>query len=105
MRPAKSIGNDFSWVGTPCCQVAGVSTIQADLENPVDVIRVADEAGEIDLLVNNAGVSSLASFLEQSLTEFDRYASPCLLSKVRQSSARSSLKSQSNLISLIGFSV
>eukprot|EP00042_Codosiga_hollandica_P058668 m.888255 g.888255 ORF g.888255 m.888255 type:complete len:244 (-) comp59927_c0_seq3:4126-4857(-) len=53
-------------------ELPDVQVIQADLGDTAQVERVAEEAGAIDLLVNNAGVSSLAPFLEQSLAEFER---------------------------------
>ena len=48
--------------------------IQADMERADDVVRVGEQAGDIDLLVNNAGTTSIASFLDETLADFDRYA-------------------------------
>ena len=41
----------------------GCETIHADLTNAEDARRAAESAGDINLLVNNAGITSLQSFL------------------------------------------
>jgi L-xylulose reductase len=48
------------------CQV-----IQADLANAEQARQAADSAGEIDLLVNNAGITNLQSFFDTTLEAFD----------------------------------
>jgi NAD(P)-dependent dehydrogenase (short-subunit alcohol dehydrogenase family) len=48
------------------CQV-----IQADLANVEQARQAADSAGEIDLLVNNAGITNLQSFFDTTLEAFD----------------------------------
>jgi L-xylulose reductase len=48
------------------CQV-----IQADLANAEQARQAADSAGEIDLLVNNAGITKLQSFFDTTLEAFD----------------------------------
>jgi len=49
----------------------GCEMIAADLAN-IDLVKeVAKKAGNIDLLVNNAGVSRLAPFVEASLEDWD----------------------------------
>jgi NAD(P)-dependent dehydrogenase (short-subunit alcohol dehydrogenase family) len=50
---------------TPC------TTIQADLTNAEEAKQAAKAAGDIDLLVNNAGISRLAPFLDLSVEAFD----------------------------------
>ncbi len=50
---------------TPC------AIIQADLTNANEAKRAAESAGDIDLLVNNAGISRLAPFLDLSVEAFD----------------------------------
>lgn len=47
-------------------------TIEADLEDAAAAKRAAEQAGPIDLLVNNAGVSIPQPFLEQSVEAFDK---------------------------------
>ena len=49
----------------------GCETIHADLTNAEDARRAAESAGDINLLVNNAGITSLQSFLETTLEAFD----------------------------------
>lgn len=49
----------------------GCETIHADLTDANDARRAAEDAGEIDLLVNNAGISILQSFLETTVEAFD----------------------------------
>jgi len=49
----------------------GCETILADLTSAYDARRAAESAGEIDLLVNNAGITSLQPFLETTLEAFD----------------------------------
>lgn len=46
-------------------------TITADLQHADNARRAAESAGEIDLLVNNAGVSILQPFLETTVEAFD----------------------------------
>jgi L-xylulose reductase len=48
------------------CQV-----IQADLANAEQARQAADSAGEIDLLVNNAGITNLQSFFDTTVEAFD----------------------------------
>ncbi len=50
----------------------GCRTIVADLEDANSAGRTAREAGEIDLLVNNAGISVPQSLLETTVAGFDR---------------------------------
>eukprot|EP00667_Euglena_gracilis_P019950 EG_transcript_21477 len=45
--------------------------LQADLRDPDAARRAAAAAGPVDLLVNNAGLSRLASFLEATPEQFD----------------------------------
>lgn len=47
-------------------------TIIADLTDADAAIQAAKDAGEIDLLVNNAGIAILESFLETSAESFDK---------------------------------
>lgn len=49
----------------------GCETIHADLTSANDARRAAEAAGEIDLLVNNAGISILQPFLETTIDAFD----------------------------------
>jgi len=50
----------------PCCQ-----TILADIEDFKSIKQVAQKAGDVDLLVNNAGVAKLQPFLELSVEDWD----------------------------------
>lgn len=52
--------------------IIGCQTIQADLSLPQEARRAAEEAGDIDLLVNNAGISILKSFFETTVEAFDQ---------------------------------
>ncbi len=49
----------------------GCSTIVADLTSAEGAKLAAEAAGEIDLLVNNAGIALLDSFLEATVEDFD----------------------------------
>lgn len=48
------------------------TVLVADLENGAEIAQVAERAGPVDHLVNNAGVSFPESFLDTSATSFDR---------------------------------
>ncbi|MFN8375556.1 MAG: glucose 1-dehydrogenase [Anaerolineae bacterium] len=50
----------------------GCEIIHADLTDAETARRAAEEAGDIDLLVNNAGISILQPFLETTLEAFDQ---------------------------------
>jgi NAD(P)-dependent dehydrogenase (short-subunit alcohol dehydrogenase family) len=50
----------------------GCRPITADLADAQQAQRAAEQAGEIDLLVNNAGISIPQSFLETTVDAFDR---------------------------------
>src|SRR5687767_10804729 len=47
-------------------------TIAADLADPAACVRAAEQAGPIDLLVNNAGVSVPQPLLDTTVDAFDR---------------------------------
>ncbi|WP_231933261.1 glucose 1-dehydrogenase [Botrimarina mediterranea] len=47
-------------------------TLVVDLENPVAAAQATREAGDIDLLINNAGISIPQSFLGTTIDAFDR---------------------------------
>jgi L-xylulose reductase len=49
----------------------GCETIVADLADPVSARRAAEQAGEVDLLVNNAGISILQPFLDSTIEAWD----------------------------------
>jgi L-xylulose reductase len=84
----KGIGREIAVVLTECgAEVVALSRTQADLDslkaeiacqticadltNADDARLAAEEAGEIDLLVNNAGISILQPFLETTVEVFD----------------------------------
>jgi NAD(P)-dependent dehydrogenase (short-subunit alcohol dehydrogenase family) len=47
-------------------------SISADINQPVDLRRLADEAGDVDVLVNNAGMAWFGPTNELDLDNFDR---------------------------------
>jgi len=49
----------------------GCSTILADITSAEEAKRCAEAAGDVDLLVNNAGIALLAPFLEVTVQDFD----------------------------------
>jgi len=49
----------------------GCKIITADIEKPEEAKRIAKEAGDVDLLVNNAGIARLGAFLELSVEDWD----------------------------------
>lgn len=49
----------------------GCSVILADITTPAGAKQAAEVAGDIDLLVNNAGIALLAPFLEVTVEDFD----------------------------------
>ncbi len=49
----------------------GCSTIVADITTAEGAKQAAEAAGDIDLLVNNAGIALLAPFLEVTVQDFD----------------------------------
>lgn len=49
----------------------GCDIIQADLGDVAQATKAAESAGEVDFLVNNAGVSVVESFLDTSVENFD----------------------------------
>ncbi|MBO0709571.1 MAG: SDR family NAD(P)-dependent oxidoreductase [Candidatus Dormibacteraeota bacterium] len=52
-------------------ELVGSETVVADLAQPADVQRLAGEAGEVDVLVANAGVGSRGSLLEMDVGAID----------------------------------
>lgn len=49
----------------------GCEIIKADLADPAEARRVGEEAGDIDLLVNNAAVAILETFLDTKVESWD----------------------------------
>jgi NAD(P)-dependent dehydrogenase (short-subunit alcohol dehydrogenase family) len=49
----------------------GCETIVADLADPVSAKQAAEQAGEVDLLVNNAGIAILQPFLASTVEAWD----------------------------------
>jgi NAD(P)-dependent dehydrogenase (short-subunit alcohol dehydrogenase family) len=45
--------------------------VAADLGDPADVQRLADDVGEVDILINNAGISRFAPTAEFDVAAFD----------------------------------
>lgn len=52
--------------------VPGVVAIQLDVTDPDQVARAARECGDVDLLVNNAGIAATGGFLEDATLESTR---------------------------------
>lgn len=50
----------------------GCQTILADISDPKEAKRAAEQAGAIDLLINNAGISTPQSFLETTVEDFEQ---------------------------------
>jgi L-xylulose reductase len=55
-----------------------IKTINVDLEDWEATKKAVEAVGHIDLLVNNAGVNILESFLDIQQESFDKYV-PCYL--------------------------
>jgi NAD(P)-dependent dehydrogenase (short-subunit alcohol dehydrogenase family) len=49
----------------------GCETVVADLADPVSAKQAAEQAGEVDLLVNNAGIAILQPFLTTTIEAWD----------------------------------
>ena len=64
---------------------AEVSGIAADFERPTEVLRLLDELGEVDILVNNVGLFGLAPFAGISDEDWQRYFDVNVMSGVRLS--------------------
>ena len=64
---------------------AEVSGIVADFERPTEVLRLLDELGEVDILVNNVGLFGLAPFADISDEDWQRYFDVNVMSGVRLS--------------------
>jgi NAD(P)-dependent dehydrogenase (short-subunit alcohol dehydrogenase family) len=62
-----------------------ISGIVADFERPSDVLRLLDDLGEVDILVNNVGLFGLAPFDEISDDDWHRYFEVNVMSGVRLS--------------------
>lgn len=54
-------------------EVAGIHIININLEDWVATQKAVEEIGPVDLLVNNAGVAVLESFLDIKPESFDRF--------------------------------
>jgi short-subunit dehydrogenase len=50
----------------------GATAIAADLANPADVTRLADECGDVDILVANAALPASGDLLDYTLEQIDR---------------------------------
>ena len=46
--------------------------VAADLRDPADLQRLADDVGEVDILINNAGISRFAATAEFDMAAFDK---------------------------------
>jgi NAD(P)-dependent dehydrogenase (short-subunit alcohol dehydrogenase family) len=64
---------------------AGVSGIAANFEKPREVLRLLEELGEVDILVNNVGLFGLAPFADISDDDWQRYFDVNVMSGVRLS--------------------
>src|SRR6202048_4778644 len=59
-------------VGEITAAGGNASFIAADLGDPADVQRLADDVGEVDILINNAGISRFAPTAEFDAAAFDK---------------------------------
>lgn len=55
-------------------EAPGILTVNVDLEDWEATQKAVKDLGHIDLLVNNAGVAILESFLDIKSESFDKYA-------------------------------
>lgn len=53
-------------------KLEGVSALQLDVTNPDQVARAARDAGDVTLVINNAGIATLGGFLEDKTLESTR---------------------------------
>ncbi|MCP5404630.1 MAG: 3-oxoacyl-ACP reductase FabG [Pseudomonadaceae bacterium] len=52
-------------------ELGGARTIVADLFDPASIEKIAAQAGEVDILINNAGITRDALFLRQKPEQWD----------------------------------
>lgn len=67
-RGATVVGVDLDTAGVP----AGCTSYVADVSDPAAVLAVRDAVGHVDVLMNNAGIGSIADVLACTTEEWDR---------------------------------
>ncbi len=57
-------------------KVPGITTVCVDIEDVKATTEAVEALGTVDLLVNNAAIALLESFLTAKVEDFDKYVSP-----------------------------
>ena len=53
-------------------QHQNITAVKCDLSNTQETLKVMKQVGNVDLLVNNAGIAYLASFVDHELAAYEQ---------------------------------